>query len=236
MKKLLWIIPIYILVLCAMIAGAFTYSHAVTTSAESELLSNRHVVILDAGHGGIDGGATSVSGILESQINLEITLRLNDLMHLLGIKTILIRHGDYSVHTSGTTIAQKKVSDLKERVRIVNGTPKGFLISIHQNYFQDGRYFGPQVFYGSNEGSKTIATELQNALNNDLLPQTKRNSKASKGIYLMENIHVDGILVECGFISNYQEEQRLLSPDYQKKLCCVIATAGAQYLYQRQIA
>ena len=187
-------------------------------------------IVLDAGHGGEDGGATSCTGVLESGINLEITLRLRDLLHLLGRETRMIRTSDISVYTKGGSIAQKKMSDLKERVRIVNTTPNAMLLSIHQNNFSDSRYSGAQVFYADTQGSERLAKALQCALISSLNKGSNRKCKQSDGVYLMEHISCPGILVECGFLSNPAEEARLRSPDYQRKLCCVIATTVSSFL------
>ena len=143
-------ICIYIIVIMAMIAFASAASKSVTVFSEKSEIENRKVIVIDAGHGGVDGGATSSSGVLESKTNLEIAIRLRDVCRLLGIKTIMIRTEDVSVYTSGQTIAAKKVSDLKERVRIVNEQPDCILISIHQNYFSDNKYSGAQIFYNKN--------------------------------------------------------------------------------------
>ena len=187
-------------------------------------------IVLDAGHGGEDGGATSCTGVLESGINLEITLRLRDLLHLLGRETRMIRTSDISVYTKGGSIAQKKMSDLKERVRIVNSTPNAMLLSIHQNNFSDSRYSGAQVFYADTQGSERLAKVLQCALISSLNKGSNRKCKQSDGVYLMEHISCPGILVECGFLSNPAEEARLRSPDYQRKLCCVIAATVSSFL------
>lgn len=205
-------------------------SKAVTTIAENTPPVRKHQIVLDAGHGGIDGGAISCSGIPESQYNLEITLRLRDLFHLLGYKTIMIRTEDISIYTKGETIAQKKMSDLKERVRIVNETENAVLISIHQNTFSDSQYRGAQVFYADTEGSKQLATQMQAALVQSINPDSNRKSKQCKGIYLMEHIRRPGILVECGFLSNPEENVLLQTPEYQKKLSCVIVAASDSYL------
>ena len=192
----------------------------------AQLQPNHRVYIIDAGHGGVDGGATSCTGVLESAINLEIALRLNSLMQLLGHETVMIRTTDTSVYTQGNTIAAQKLSDLKERVRIVNQQENGVLISIHQNTFSDSRYHGPQVFYGGEkEGSKELGQLMQSALTANLAPGSNRKSKKSSGVYLMDHIENAGVLIECGFLSNPQEEARLRDPAYQKKLCCVIASA-----------
>lgn len=237
MKKcLVSLMPIYVLVLTMLILVGFIGSNAVTVISENAPIKNRKFVVIDAGHGGVDGGATSCSGALESKINLDISLRLDDLMHLLGIQTVMIRRTDTSIYTQGDTIAAKKISDLKERVKIVNETKNALLISIHQNYFTDSRYSGAQVFYCDNDKSKVFAEKLQANLVQTLNKNSKRKAKKSSGVYLMENIQCAGVLVECGFLSNVEEEGRLRDPEYQKNLCCVIATAASQYLFKNTAA
>lgn len=228
MKK--GMIAAYILVICSFVLVVLWGDETVTTAVESRPVLRKHCIILDAGHGGVDGGATSCTGKLESSFNLEIALRLNDLFHLLGYETKMIRTTDTSVYTKGETIAQKKVSDLKERVRIVNETENGLLLSIHQNNFTDGKYSGAQVFYGHSGQSQHLAKALQTAFVSSLNPDSKRQCKESKGIYLMEHIDCTGVLIECGFLSNVQEEAKLRSADYQQKLCCVIAATVSTFL------
>ena len=203
---------------------------AVTTAVESRPIERKQCIVIDAGHGGVDGGATSCTGKLESSYNLEIALRLNDLLHLLGYDTKMVRTADVSVYTKGESIAQKKVSDLKERVRMVNETENALLLSIHQNNFSDGKYSGAQVFYGREEGSEALAKQLQSAFVTALNPGSNRQCKKSEGVYLMEHIDCTGVLIECGFLSNAQEEAKLRTPEYQKKLCCVIAATASTFL------
>ena len=224
------LIPIYALVLSGIIMVAAAGSRVITVMNEFAPKEGRHTVVIDPGHGGEDGGATSCTGVLESKINLDIALRLNDMMHLLGMETIMIRETDRSVYTQGETIAQKKVSDLRERVRIINETEKAVVVSIHQNTFPDGRYWGAQVFYPNISGSKELAGRLQSQLQASLSPDNDRKIKQSKGVYLMENIQCTGILLECGFLSNPEEEALLRNEEYQKKLCAVIASVCSQHL------
>jgi len=205
-------------------------NRAVTVVSHTLPTEREHCVIIDAGHGGVDGGATSCSGKLESAYNLEIALRLNDLMQLLGYQTRMIRTTDISVYTNGDSIAQKKVSDLKERVKIVNETENAVLISIHQNHFFDSRYSGAQVFYPKTEGSEALARQLQNAFVRTINPGSRRSEKRSEGIYLMEHIQCPGVLIECGFLSNPQEEAKLNSEKYQQNVCCIIASTVAGFL------
>jgi N-acetylmuramoyl-L-alanine amidase len=203
-------------------------NQAVTTLSQRIPPDRGPCIIVDAGHGGEDGGATSCSGILESQFNLEISLRLNDLLQFLGFETKMVRTTDHAVHTEGETIAARKRSDLNNRVKLVNHTEDAFLLSIHQNTFPDGRYSGPQVFYGKD--CEHIAKHFQTSLNQNLYPSSSRQAKTAKGIFLMEHITAPGILIECGFLSNAQEEAKLRSTTYQQKLCCVIVSALSEYL------
>lgn len=205
-------------------------SHVVTVMVEKAPLEDRHCIIIDPGHGGIDGGATSVSGVLESHINLQISLKLNDLLHLIGYGTKMIRTTDTSVYTEGHTIASQKVSDLKNRVKTVNETENALLVSIHQNTFSDGRYSGAQVFYADNKESKILAGSMQSAFIEYLNPGSNRKSKAANGIYLLQNIETTGILIECGFLTNPEEDSRLNHSEYQKKIACVIGSALSDFL------
>ena len=230
------LLPIYCCILVSLILIAFLGSRTVTAFRENQAVYSDRVVIIDAGHGGIDGGATSFSGVRESVLNLEIALRLDDLMHLLGIYTIMIRTADVSIHTTGDTIAAKKVSDLKNRVKLVNSIPNSILISIHQNYFSDARYDGAQVFYANGADSRLFAEKVQKTLVSSLDRHNSRRVKSAKGVYLMDKITNTDILVECGFISNPTEDKRLQDAIYQKKLACVLASATCQYICQNPIA
>lgn len=203
----------------------FGTSKAAQTMAEAHEVSRSICIILDAGHGGVDGGAVSCTGKPESIINLEIALRLEPLFEFMGYDTQMIRREDISIHTQGDTIAQKKISDLKERVRMVNETPGGILISIHQNTFQDSRYSGAQVFYAKTEGSRELADLVQQRLAYALDPSNNRKCRPSSGVYLMEHIDRPGILIECGFLSNPKEEASLRDKQYQKKLAATVVTA-----------
>lgn len=224
------LLPVYMVILLVFITVGMLADRAVTTLSRSRSESDRICIVIDPGHGGEDGGATSCTGVLESKINLDISLRLNDLLHLLGFDTCMIRSTDRSVYTQGKTLSQKKISDLKERVRVVNETPNAVLISIHQNQFVDSKYSGAQVFYAQSECSDQLAGKLQSAFVEHLNPGSNRKSKIAKGVYLMEHIRTTGVLIECGFLSNPQEEALLNDPSYQKKICAVIGSVCSTYL------
>lgn len=221
--------PIYLVTALIFILILSLGNKTVTVLAENSPLERGRTIIIDAGHGGEDGGATSCSGRLESHINLEIALRLDALCHLLGYETRMIRTTDTSVYTEGNTIAARKASDLRQRVRIANKTEKGILISIHQNTFSDSRYSGAQVFYAKTDGSKELANALQQnfAL---MTPNNHRQAKEASGVYLMEHMQNTAVLIECGFLSNYEEEVKLQNPRYQKELCCSIISAVSKYI------
>ena len=170
------------------------------------------------------------TGVLARGINRDIALKLNDLTRLLGCKTRMIRTRDISVYTAGSNLAQKKVSDLKERVRIVEETENPVLISVHQNTFSDARYHGAQVFYNTEGESKALADAIQERFRTDLNPGSNRQSKTAEGIYLMENATCTAVLVECGFLSNPVEEELLRTADYQQEIACVIATSLCNHL------
>lgn len=224
-----WFFVYGITVFC-LLAAVNLGNRAVTVFSESRKPERGVCVVIDAGHGGEDGGAVSVTGQPESSYNLEIALRLNDLLGLLGRETKMIRTTDISVYTAGHSLSQKKISDLKQRVKMVGETENALLLSIHQNHFPDARYSGPQVFYAATEGSDSLAGSLQDALVSTLAPGSSRKAKKSSGVYLMQHIPCPGVLIECGFLSNPEEESRLRDPYYQKKLVGVIGTTVCQYL------
>lgn len=229
------IIILYVLVLGLLAASGYWGGKAISAVNQSLPLHNRTCIIIDAGHGGVDGGAVSCTGVYESKINLDIALRLNDLFHLLGYDTKMIRTTDISVYTYGESIGAKKASDLKERVRIVNETQNSILLSIHQNYFSDGRYSGAQMFYANAGDSKNLAKLLQSGFSETVNKGSDRQAKRAEGIYLMKHIKKTGVLIECGFLSNSREEALLRNAAYQKKICAVIATVCSSYLSNCQI-
>lgn len=229
-KRILFsMFPIYFMVLIILIFAAIGGSKAVTTYSQNMQAKERTCVIIDAGHGGEDGGAVSVTGKFESHINLDVALKTNDLMNLLGIKTKMIRTDDRSVYASGNTLSQKKISDLKERVKIVNQSNNCLLISIHQNYFTNEKYYGFQAFYPNTANSDILANEMQ-ANSKILTGNNNRKPKPVKGVYLMDHINCTAVLIECGFLSNYREESLLQNKQYQQKIATVIAGTISNYL------
>lgn len=189
------------------------------------------VLVIDAGHGGEDGGALTASGVRESDLNLSVAKRACDVARFAGLPVHMIRTDDVSVYSVGCTgIAEKKSSDLRNRVKTVNAFPSAILLSIHQNHFSDPKYSGAQTFYAASAGSKPLAELLQNSFRESLDSGNKRQAKRSSGVYLMEHVQCPAVLVECGFLSNPHEAELLQNADYQKKLAlamiCPIAGVG----------
>lgn len=192
------------------------------------------VLILDAGHGGEDGGAVSAAGDKESDINLAIVLKLEYLMAFLGVKTTLTRSEDVSIYDEGCeTLREKKVSDLKNRAALIQNAPDAMVISVHQNTFTDSRYQGAQVFFGTGDLSRQWGVYTQEVLRSVLDPDNRRKAAGiPEHVYLFQHIDCPAILVECGFLSNGEEASLLLTDSYQRKIA--VALAGA-YLHQLQM-
>lgn len=184
-------------------------------------------LVLDAGHGGEDGGAVSLTGVPESRINLAIVLKLRDVLGLYGVDPILLREEDVSLHDSGAgTLREKKRSDLKNRVAAIEEVEGGTLLSIHQNTYPGSRYHGTHVFYAPTEGSQSLAEHFQNSVKAALQPDNERAVKQiPDSVYIMNHITCPAILIECGFLTNPEEEALLRDEDYQRKLSAVIAAA-----------
>lgn len=184
-------------------------------------------LVLDAGHGGEDGGAVSLTGVPESQINLAIVLKLRDVLGLYGVDPILLREEDVSLHDGDAgTLREKKRSDLKNRVAAVEAVEGGILLSIHQNTYTSSRYHGSHVFYAPTEGSQPLAEHFQNSIKAALQPDNERAVKRIPDtVYIMNHITCPAVLIECGFLTNPEEEAMLRDEDYQRKLAAVVAAA-----------
>ena len=188
-------------------------------------------VVIDAGHGGEDGGAV-VGNICEKDINLKIARILKELLDISGFETIMTRDEDVSIYDEGSkSLRRKKRSDIVNRLEIANKNPNSIFVSIHQNKFPQTKYWGAQVFYGlKDENSKSLAENIQNNIIYMIQPENKRNIKPICGdVYLIKNATVPAVLCECGFMSNAKEMTLLLSPEYQKKMAFSIYIGILQF-------
>lgn len=188
-------------------------------------------VILDAGHGGFDGGASSKAGTLEKDINLSIALKTRDALCLFGYNVIMTRIDDRA-------LADTKKEDMYARLDIAKGNPNSVFVSIHQNHFGEEKYSGAQMFYGSNnsEDAKQLALILQKNFKENLNPQNERQIKnADKSLFLFKKAPQPSILIECGFLSNYNEAQLLQNEKYQTKIALTIAQSITEYYKNKDI-
>ncbi|NCB52381.1 MAG: N-acetylmuramoyl-L-alanine amidase [Clostridia bacterium] len=192
------------------------------------------ILCIDPGHGGEDGGAQTAEGILESEINLDIALRLDALAGLYGVQTVMTRTSENIDYPEGAnTTARRKVADQHRRVELINSLSNAALISIHQNCFPDTRPFGCQVLYARTEGSKEFGKLAHEMLCESLCPDNRRvAAPVSESIYLMQNVRCTAILVECGFLSNASEAALLQTESYRTKISSVLLAAYLQYTAQ----
>jgi len=182
-------------------------------------------VILDAGHGGEDGGAVSADGVFEKDLNLQVTLLVRDLLLANGVSVILTRDRDVLLYDpSGDYLGHKKEQDLATRLRIAEQVENGIFVSIHMNAFPQTQYHGLQVWYSPNDShSQLLAQTVQTTVQAHLQPQNARRIKAaSDSIFLLHNLRSPAILIECGFLSNPSEAALLASPSYQQQLALLI--------------
>ncbi len=195
------------------------------------------VIIIDAGHGAFDGGAVTKDGYPEKDINLSIALHLNEYLNLMGFDTILTRDSDESLEDEGlNTIRKKKKSDLYNRMEIMEKTENAVFISIHQNSYPVEKYSGMQVFYSQNfsEISSALAKSIQENTVSLLQPNNQRQTKpCGTSVFLIYNAKKPACLVECGFLSNNEEAEKLKTPQYQKQIAFCIAT-GVQEFYNNK--
>lgn len=206
----------------AAVANAIGKAPGVPVMADRPSRSSR-TLVLDPGHGGADGGAVSVTGRPESEINLSIALRAREIAGFFGVEALMTREREeIDYPESAGTIRAKKVWDTKGRAEMINSVDDAFLVSIHQNKFTTAAPSGGQVFYAPTEGSREAADVFQAKLMS-VAPGNRQNAtQIDKGVFIMNAIKCPGVLVECGFVSNLVEAKKLEDPAYQTLLAAVI--------------
>lgn len=184
-------------------------------------MKSRYTVVIDAGHGGKDCGTIGIDGTEEKGINLSISLILYDYLMVCGINAVLIRSGDYELYNSEE---EKSRSDLYNRLDFVNSITNSMLISIHQNHFEDSREWGTQIWYSANnEKSKVIADGILSSVKYYIQPENKRvNKQSDSSYYILYKASVPSVMVECGFMSNENENALLQNQNYQRKFAFAV--------------
>ena len=178
-------------------------------------------------------GAENSDGLSEAKINLQIALKLQNLLESSGANVILTRSDDNSIYEiDSKTIAQKKVSDIKNRVKIGNDSSADIFVSIHLNKIPQGQYWGWQTFYNGNEDSKMLSECIQNNLNETISLDNNRLPHKLESVYIMKHVEIPISIVECGFLSNIEESKKLQTEDYQSKLAWGIYNGIQDYFNQ----
>ncbi len=229
------------------IVGALVLAAAVTVPTAFSLIGRSNeavpaiagytqqkpVIILDAGHGGIDGGCSTADGVPEKGINLNILLTLRDMLEINGYEVKVTRDSDRSIHDKGIEgIANQKSSDMDNRLEIFNSEPDAICISIHQNQFTDPKYSGAQMFYSdSNNSNEQLAGILQKKFAEYLQPENTREIKlCGKELFLCYYSNNPTVMVECGFLSNPEEAELLKTEEYQRKVAFTIFSGLNEFI------
>ncbi len=209
-----------ILSLVLIISVLFSLSYFSIAKEKAFVVVDKKVIIVDPGHGGIDGGAVGVNGTLEKDINLKIAYKLKNIAENNGVEVVLTRDQDVSLHTtSSDRVSSQKRSDLQFRKKFMTENPNYIFVSIHQNKFAQSKYRGAQVFYADNQLSQNLGNAIQESLITTLNDgNTRVAKKVSNDIFLLKGVNSAAVIVECGFLSNKEEEQLLNNEDYQQKI------------------
>lgn len=217
MKKALMILFSGFLLIAVCINISYKIDDVMVKTVGINNVKTKKTVIIDPGHGGIDVGTVGIDGSLEKNINLSISLDLYDYLMVSGINTVLTRDGDYEVYKAGE---KRTKSDLYNRMDFINSVPDSILISIHQNHFENEAEWGTQVWFSPNdEISPTLADKILRSVKKNIQPENKRENKVSdNSYYILYKAQKPSVMVECGFVSNKKENNKLQDKEYQKDM------------------
>lgn len=217
MKKALMILFSGFLLIAVCINISYKIDDVMVKTVGINNVKTKKTVIIDPGHGGIDVGTVGIDGSLEKNINLSISLDLYDYLMVSGINTVLTRDGDYEVYRAGE---KRTKSDLYNRMDFINSVPDSILISIHQNHFENEAEWGTQVWFSPNdEISPTLADKILRSVKRNIQPENKRENKVSdNSYYILYKAQKPSVMVECGFVSNKNENNKLQDKEYQKDM------------------
>ena len=200
--------------------------------ANSDQINIGQVIIIDAGHGGEDPGAIGINGKYEKDLNLQIALVIGEELKSRGYTVVYTRTQDKMLYLPEENIkGMRKISDLKNRCKLTEEYENGILVSIHMNSYGASKYSGLQVYYmDGNEESALLATKIQQSVKNSLQPNNKRQIKSGKDMYILEHSNLNAVLIECGFLTNVEECEKLSQKEYQKELSFAIIYGIIEYM------
>ena len=230
-KSVIFYIVFFIIYLILII---FAFYNIDNYSAVNTEYNSLPVIVIDAGHGGEDGGAVA-NNVVEKNINLSISNKLRDIFISSGFNVKMTRSSDKMINDSGDTLRERKVSDMKNRLKLFNESENNIVISIHQNKFTQEEYKGSQVFYSTNnKESEKLALSIKTSIKTLIQPDNEREIKpADRNIYILYNSKTPSVIVECGFISNIEEARLLKDSAYQNKIAFAIYSGFLDYYNKR---
>ncbi len=213
-----------LLAVCARIT-----EHALPTSANP---SEKPVIVLDAGHGGLDSGAVGVTGVLEKDVNLSVVLALREMLTMSGFEVVLTRDSDISIYDPGVEgIRNQKLNDMDNRLKIIQSYPDSIFLCIHQNNFTDPQYFGGQMFYNNNNPKNLALARIMQNKFAELQPGNDREIKLTGNeLFLLKSNPNPSLMIECGFLSNPDEEAKLSTWEYRQQVAFTIYGGLMEFL------
>lgn len=240
MENLIKRINIIFLIAVLLVLCLTLYKYVVSSSSKividgtGDAKINKIKILVDPGHGGVDPGTSGDTGAEEAPINLAISLKLMKFLEGSGFNVEMTRYDENALYTEkSTTYRAKKNEDLLNRVKVINNSQADLAVSIHLNAFPQKQYYGAHVFYQKNVVNSKIAADiLQDSLKNILDKTNERVPQIKKNIKIMDDSNIPIVLIECGFLSNNEEEQKLISDDYQEKVAWAVYIGLIQYFNQ----
>ena len=234
-KYLFKFLSVIVILICIAKISLNLYVHSDLYQEAVSEISEKTMVIIDAGHGGEDCGAIGVGGVYEKDLNLSIATELGRILSENGMTVVYTRTNDALLYTEEENIhGIRKISDLKNRCKIAAEYPNAIFVSIHMNSYKSAYCKGLQVYYSEkNEQSYALASAVQINVKNKLQNENKRQIKPGKSMYVLENVENPAILVECGFLTNSEEAEKLSQKEYQKELSFSIFCGIIEYVRNR---
>lgn len=217
---------------CFIVAAVMiSFRNSAVPAVSNAVKEGCRTVVIDSGHGGADGGCVGVNGCVEKDINLAIAKDLEQLLRMSGFNVVMTRSEDVSIHSEGVEgLRNQKVSDMENRLKIVQSYPDSLFVSIHQNQYTEPEYFGGQIFYTTNNpGNSKLAQLLQEGFAEVQEGNDREIKIIDNDLYLFKNTKQLAVLAECGFLSNSNDAANLSDSDYQKKIAFTIYKGIMKY-------
>ena len=226
-RKKLELLMSVILIFCACILAERGWERVLSSQVQAR--EKKWIVVIDAGHGGNDPGKIGVDDSVEKELNLIIAKKVQKLLEQQDVEVVMTRESDAGLYEEQTS--NKKVQDMKNRCTLINETHPDCVVSIHQNSYHEEYVTGAQVFYyGTSQEGKRLAETLQEKLVSYVDPENHRQAKANESYYLLKKTGAPIVIVECGFLSNWEEAKKLQEDSYQNEIAWAVSMGILSYL------